>query len=166
MKKTLLYSLGFALLFTSCSKDNSNNGNANAISCTIDGTNVTFNTNAKASRMDIGGAYSIQIIGSKGAAGSSDQIAIAITDMAPIAAGTYAENSNTSQVAGVNFIQAGNPVPYVSYNSDTNPSTVTITSIDGKTLKGSFKGDVYIIDGNGQTTSKKSITHGQLNVSF
>ena|SRR3982751_2140454 len=163
MKKTLICaSLGLMVL-SGCKKDDSDNNSSNAISASLDGTAVTFNVNAKAMRTNVSGAYSVQIIGYDG---NSNQIAIAISSDAPITTGTYSENSSDSKGASVNYIPSGSAYPYISYNSTSNPATVTISSISATSIQATFQGDVYLASSGGITNTKKAFTNGQFNVKF
>lgn len=138
-----------------------------SISCNIDGANLTFNTNAEALRFDVGGASSIQIIGFQGVVGSSDQIAIALSSIEPIEAGTYDETGSVNgHAASVFFVKQGSSFPYINNNSTTNPATVTVTSVNATSIQGTFKGDVYLTDASGITNTKKVILNGQFNLNF
>ncbi|HEY9362681.1 MAG TPA: hypothetical protein VIQ00_05435 [Chitinophagaceae bacterium] len=169
MKKTIIFSLSLLIFLSSCKKDdsdNSSNGNG-TITCTIDGINTSFDTEARAIKTDVTGAYSVQIIGYKGTAGNSDQIAIGIASDLAIATGTYSEDGSTgNKLASVNYMPSGSSYPYISNNSTSNPSTVTVTAISATSIQGTFKGDVYLTSNNGTTTTKKVISNGQFNVNF
>jgi hypothetical protein len=169
MKRIFLLGSLFCVLLTACSKNNNDNnsGKAGSITATIDGANVSFNTNAKAMRTDESGAYSIQIIGFQGAAGNSNQIALGVSDDSPIVAGTYSENFNGSGGVGtVGYIQSGTSMPYMGNQSTTNPCTVIITEVTATAIKGTFSGDVFLMSSGGASTTKKSITNGQFSVNF
>lgn len=166
MKRNLWAVSLLALVFFSCKKDGSGTtSGSGTITCTLDGVNVSFNVNAKAMRMNAGAEQSVQITGMQ-ASGNSNQIAMVVTGSSAITAGTYSENDQNGNVAGINYIEAGNTYPYVSYNSTTNPATITITAISSTSVQGSFKGDVYLMSSNGVTSTKKVVTNGQFKVNF
>jgi hypothetical protein len=169
MKRIFVLGSLFCLLFTACSKNNNddNSGKAGTITATIDGANVSFNTNAKAIRADAGGAYSIQIMGFQGTGGNSNQIALAASDNSAIVAGIYNETMTGANGAGtVSYIQSGSSYPYINNGSTTNPGTVTITEVTSTSVKGTFSGDVFLMTAGGISTTKKSITNGQFSVNF
>jgi hypothetical protein len=169
MKRISLLASLFCLLLTACSKNNKgdNSGKAGTIAATVDGSNVSFNTTARAMRTDISGAYSIQIIGFQGAAGSSNQIAIAVSDNSPIVTGIYNETlTGANGVGSVSYIQSGTALPYINNRSTANPGTVTITEVNATSVKGTFSGDVFLMTNGGISTTKKSITNGQFFVNF
>lgn len=167
MKTTVIALIISAAIFSSCNKDDSDAPASRGISCTIDGVNATFNILAKAIRADVPGAYSVQMIGYRATAVSSDQIAIGVSSFNQIAAATYNEDGSANGGAGfVNLVENGNAYPYISYVSPTNPATITITAISSSSIQGTFKGDIFLTNASGVTTTKKVITNGQFNVNF
>jgi hypothetical protein len=75
-----------------------------------------------------------------------------------ITAKTYGAFGDSTTIAKIQFNNS-------SYSGSTilNPNTVTITSISGPTVKGTFQGTIYA---NGDTTStdKKVITNGKFTI--
>jgi hypothetical protein len=132
----------------------------------MDGTNYMFNYSVIALQTNTSGAYSVQVIGFQAGGTGANQIALVIAGTSQITAGTYTEDGSTTNVASVNFVQAGSAYPYVSNNSNTNPVTVTVTSISSTSIQGTFKGDAFLLDSNGATTTKKVIANGQFSVNF
>ena len=165
MKKIVFAALSFLLLLTSCTKEATigmGTGTA-TISANVDGQSMTYNVNAKAVRINVPGAYSVEVVGYKSSS-SSDQIAISLTGISPIGTGTYSENNaNGINVATINLIDGGSQT-FVNSNSVTNPSSVTITSITSSSIKGTFKGDIFLSGSSSST--KKVLSEGQFSISF
>lgn len=165
MKNSFVLGAWLVLLLSACSKNNDVSASG-SITGNVDGSGTSFNNNVKAIRTDISGGHSISIVGFQGA-GASNQIGIVVTSTQAIAAGTYSENSSSSEKIGtISYIQSGNPNPYINYNSQTNPTTVTVTSVSAASIQGTFSGDVFLTNSSGVTTTKKVITKGQFNVKF
>jgi hypothetical protein len=82
-----------------------------------------------------------------------------------ITAKTYGAFGDSTTVSDVEFYQSGTGWYYGS--TVLNPNTVTITSIIGTTLKGTFQGTIYL---NGDTTqtgsNKKVVTNGKFAITL
>lgn len=165
MKNSFVLGACLILLLSSCSKDTKVSASG-SITGNIDGTGTSFNNNVKAARIDVGGTYSITILGFQDE-GASNRISIMVTSPQPIASGVYSESSSSgNKVGAISYVQAGSSSPYVNNNSQTNPHTVTITSVNSTSIQGTFSGDVFLTNGSGVTTTKKVITKGQFDVKF
>src|SRR5262249_48723372 len=102
---------------------------------------------------------------------SSDVVTISIGGLSgkAIGAGTYNETDISNYTTAGQYI-LGLTNAYtagfgVSYDK-SNPLTVVITSIDSKTVHGTFSGNFWAINtGTGQTTSaKKTFSSGEFNL--
>jgi len=165
MKKIFILSAFLAVISISCKKSNSGN-NAYYVTANIDGTAKTFNTHVTAFKSTQNGLTVLSIVGFTTAAVNSESMSITIGNNpngSPIVAGTYTElNTNFLTVGEYNpgsttfFYGSGLITPPV------NILTVTITSIDNNTVKGTFSGDVDYMDVATSTpgTTKKTITNG------
>jgi hypothetical protein len=169
MKTRTLFAFLAVVLFASCSKNSSDtdkNGSG-AISAKIDGTNTTFNVNAKAMRNNGQGFYTIQIAGATGSEPSTaNQITLAIASDAEITPGTYTEDASTNSKLGTIGYVTGGSETYTSDGSDTNPVTVIITSVNSTSIQGTFRGDVYLTTASGASSTKKVFSEGTFNVNF
>lgn len=172
MKKILLFTACIAVLAVSCKKSSSSSNGGYYIKATVDGTAKTFNVNAMAMKMDMGGAVSLSIFGNVTSAATLEGINLTINNTPnpskAITAGTYDE------LVTDNFVTAGvyNPGSTTivwgagEYPNPPHPLQIVITSIDDKTVKGTFSGDFYYT--NVSTVQigpdKKSFTNGEFYV--
>jgi len=168
MKKLSLILLAFACTFISCKKDK----DSYYFRCNIDGTARTFNFSTYAHKETENGLTGYGTGGFATASMDGDWIGIWI-DNDPstddIVAGVYEDSSPDFSVLGT-FTDGAAGIDYESGTSIyedaityghtiANHFKVTIQSIDGKTIKGTFSGDFYP-NGNLDGT-KKSITNGE-----
>jgi hypothetical protein len=78
---------------------------------------------------------------------------------------TYGAFGDSTTYAGVEFDSTGGGYYYSS--TVLNPATVTITSVSGTTVKGTFSGTIYRYGDSTQTGSnKKIITNGKFNLVY
>ena len=163
----LLLLLGFTVSLAACSKDKDEEI-ASGLSCTIDGTNMTFNVNAFALKNEGGGNYSYAVFGSSDATANASAFAIALGDDAPIAPGnyTFSEDDPDDQIkmGTLNYVPAGSTTDgYISVpGPTTTPTLITVTSVDAKSIQGTFKGDIIMLTGT--TPVVKTVTNGKFNV--
>jgi hypothetical protein len=160
MKQTFILSLLALVFFSACKKDSDKA--SGPISVNIDGANSVFGYGAQAVRVNASGLQTIQVIGLVGASG--DQIAITIQKENGVTTGTYNENDENT-LASVMLTKGG--VAYLSDYSETNPATITISSISETSIKGSFKGEVFKFnDGSEDGPEKKVLAEGKFDVQF
>jgi hypothetical protein len=191
MKRVVYYSL-LCLALASCQKDveplatgsGSNTGGsgstggagntgsggttaAGTLTATIDGKTVNFSTASQAIRTGVAGSFAVAVFGFQGTPGASDQISLSVIGNAPITTGTYIENDLTGErLASVGLVKTGVTLPFSSLVSPSNPGKVVITAISQTSVEGSFSGDVFQMDNQGNTVAKKVITQGKFNVRF
>jgi hypothetical protein len=168
MKKLSLILLAFACTFLSCKKSN----DSYYFRCHIDGAARTFNVGTYAHKEIENGITAYLTGGFATSSTSGDWIGIYIDNSSSsddITTGVYEDSSPDFIVLGT-FTDATATIDYESGTSMyedaityghtiTNHLKVTIQSIDGNTMKGTFSGDFYP-DGNLNGT-KKSITNGE-----
>ena len=174
MKKFSVVVLLLFIFLSSCKKDNS--GEDYHVSFTVNGVNKTYKGYAVAHADTISGNITLTILGGNSATSFDDYIGIYIDNSptgADINAGQYEDNSSgftlltTYSNSGIDY-EAGQSVAEdaVFYNvTIPNHFKVNISSMDGKTAKGTFSGDYYE-DGDVQTGTKLSITNGDFYVKF
>ena len=175
MKRTYLLALALILLISSCKKDN----DAYYIRCSIEGVARTFNVMTYPIK-EPDPATQRYGIGSGGLATSDtegDWFGFWIDNIPSgdeIVAGTYTGTmadfgllgTFTDATAGHDWY-GGSSVEEdaVTYSVPiANHFTVTIQSIDGNSIKGTFSGDFYA-DGDPRE-AKKSITNGEFHLKF
>lgn len=170
MKTRSLFAFLAVVFLASCSKNSSDtdkNGSG-VISAKIDGASTTFNVDAKAMRHDGQGFYTIQVSGANGSESSTaNQITLAIASDAEITPGTYTEDASTNSKLGtIGYVTSCGSETYTGDLSDTNPVTVTITSVNATSIQGTFKGDVFLTTTSGASSTKKVFSDGTFNVNF
>ena len=163
-----LATLSIFILLSSCGKDAPDSNSSDAISAEIDGVRMTFNVNATAVRTSLSGSEIVQIIGFHGEQGASEQIAVGLTGaLTTIKAGVYTEDAvDPGHSGGVTYFIPNAFYPYGPSLTSSNPCSITVTSISATSIQGTFKGNVYLYDGAGPTTTRKVITNGQFNLKF
>ncbi|MDO6434814.1 hypothetical protein Q4E93_29650 [Flavitalea sp. BT771] len=171
MKKILLFTVTIALFSLSCKKS-STSGSPYYIKASVDGTPKTFNVNAMAMKMSVG-MTSISVVGNVKSAADLEGINITINNSPsgkPIVAGTYSESDATDFAAAAVYNPGSQTIVWGAgdYPNPPHPLTIVITSIDDKTIKGTFSGDFYYT--NTATAQfgpdKKTFTNGEFYVKF
>ena len=172
LKQLFIPFAGMALLFSSCSKNGS--GSGYHLTCTIDGTDTTFNESNFAQVEYGAGKKSITINGVSSTAGSLGFIITNFPGGDSITIGTYRDTgtrfeplasytpniANTNYEAGTSFYKEASHEGFVL----TNHFTVTFTEITPTTVRGAFSGDFYL---NGDARGiKKTISNGDFYVSI
>lgn len=157
---------GLSVAIASCSKDKEET--AEGITCTIDGTSMTFNANVFALRNDGGGNYSYTVFSSGDMSASPASFVISIGGDAPIATGTYTfgETSGDEQKMGVlTYVPKGTTTDgYISVPGEsTVPTKVVVTAVSATSIEGTFEGDLIFL--NGTTVSSKTVTNGRFKAS-
>lgn len=176
MKKIALIAACVLILFSSCKKESSGS-NSYHVSFTVDGVNKSYTGYAIVHIDSAAGDIELTILGGKTAASYDDYFGIYINNYpggGKIPAGEYHDNSTAFTVLST-FQNGATGKEYESgqtVNDDATSHNVAIvnhfkaniTSMDGKTAKGTFSGDYYQ-DGDIQS-SKISITNGDFYVKF
>ena len=170
MKKLLIASLAIVIISLSCKKSGSSSGSY-SITASANDTAMTFNVNAMATEDSTGGITSLVIFGNVSSAANLQGISLDINNSPthkPIVAGTYVETNTTDFVTAGVYNPGSSTIVYGAgiEPNPTNPLTITITSIDKNTVKGTFSGDFYYM--NTQTAyiglPIKTFTKGQFYV--
>ncbi|MGZ8554214.1 MAG: hypothetical protein ACXWV8_12450 [Chitinophagaceae bacterium] len=174
MKKFSVAIVFLFILLSSCKKDNS--GEDYHVSFTVDGVSKTYTGHVLAHADTTSGYITLTILGANSASSFDNYIGIYLDNLpggADINTGQYADNSagftllTTYAVNGTEY-EAGQSVAEdaIFYNvTIPNHFKVNISSMDGKTAKGTFSGDYYP-DGNVQSGTKLNITNGDFYVKF
>lgn len=175
MKKISFAVIVLLVLFASCSKEES--AKNYHVSFSVDGVNKTY-TGFVAAHIDTFGTdLELTILGTNSVTSGDDYFGIYINNYpggGKISAGEYKDNSANFTVLSTFH----NPIDNVEYESGqsmaeeavyygipiANHFKVNITSLDGKTAKGTFSGD-YFYDGD-VNDKKISITNGDFYVKF
>lgn len=167
--KTIATVLFGMLIGISCKKDSAKNSNSiGNISVNIDGTSTQFDVMAKATRLSVSGGYGISISGyKKDPSTSGTNLTLSVVSPNPIIAQTYTQSANGNPLLQMKYVLDFLTVLY-EYEMAANPSppsTITITEINGTSVKGTFSG---IVSGNGINGNPIDIhlTNGQFNVNF
>jgi len=159
-----------AVLASACKKSGSSSSSAYYIKGNMNDTAMTFNVDAAAHLTTMSGFITLAIIGSVSNPQNLQSISLNINNTPsnkPVIAGTYTESSSDFVVGAVYNPGSSSVVYGAPVNPNpTNPLTITITSIDNNTVKGTFSGDLYYT--NTTTGSfgptKKTFTNGEFYV--
>lgn len=168
MKKVYFFYLAALGLFISCKKDKNDDPGSYHISCKVDGAAKTFNSTALAVR-GTADAKGLAINGTSAMTETADAFAFVVSDIeTEVGTGTYTHDGTGYMLLGgyhdgpLNTdYDAGTELSAEAAANDktiTNHFKVVITSIDNKTVKGTFSGDFYA-DGN-LDGDKKTLTEG------
>ncbi len=155
--------LSLAVTLSSCSKDNKKE--TGTISCTIDGVDHTFNTQAMARSIPY--PHKISVWGYSGPAAdyTSDVILLSVNSDTTIVPGKYGLNfdgpNGSLDFGSLMFTTTENKTHTSVYNSII-PTEITITSLNSSFIEGRFQGDLY--EGGLVPNPKKSITNGKFKV--
>lgn len=170
MKKIFIFASTLAVLASACKKSGSSSSSTYYIKGNMNDTAMTFNVDAAAHLTTMSGFTTLAIIGSVSNPQNLQGISLNINNTPsnkPIVAGTYTE-STTDFVVGAVYNPGSSSVVYgapVNPNP-TNPLTITITSIDNNTVKGTFSGDLYYTNTTTGSfgSTKKTFTNGEFYV--
>ncbi|HEY4063098.1 MAG TPA: hypothetical protein VGM30_14430 [Puia sp.] len=168
MKKIFILSACLAVISFSCKKSSSSSGPSNYITASIDGTAKTFNAGIMAFKTTQNGQTVFNVIGFSDGSANPESFSITIgnspTTAKPIVAGTYTEVFNPDFITVGEYIPGSTTYVYASGLAapPVNIFTVTITSIDNNSVKGTFSGDVEYLDVATAIpgSTKKTITNG------
>lgn len=166
MKRIFTLIICVFVLFVSCKKDK-NQAPVYYITADIDGTPVSFTSN-NVSRLTTGtngGSLAtnsiLSLYGASRLDENSDAISITVSEPQTVDVGTYRGGADDSRFVSIQYVtgpfttNASNV--YVSDLSDGGMS-VTISSVDAKTVQGTFKGVLY------HNGAQKAITNGKFNL--
>ena len=168
--------LSVILAFVSCKKTSSSP--SSYISCTIGGSNLTFNTTAKATKTITSGFTYITISGFSAATTSAASMNLAIVTNNSgdtIIAGTYSDTSTrfsnqslyTPNASGsVNYGAGSSVAESASFDAVTiaNHLKIVVTSITNTEIIGTFSGDQFPSSDDQQTPI--TLTNGKFDVKF
>ena len=174
MKKNSIAVLLFFIVLSSCTKNKP--AENYHVSFTVNGVNKTYTGYAVVHTETISGNTTLTILGANTPTSVEDNMGIYL-DNSPtgtaIVAGQYEDNATGFTVlttytnTSIDY-EAGQSVAEdaVFYNVPiANHFKVNISSMDGKTAKGTFSGDYYA-DGDVRTGTKLTITNGDFFVKF
>jgi hypothetical protein len=164
MKKALLF-IGFISVgITSCKKDIAG-APVNTITATVNGVEESFNTAAYA-ELTTGAAKNsnLAVYGTNGSGTAAEVMSITLVDNETLFASSYTSGSSSVSSAAILYA-AGVSATGVLNNSyittdSSSPSTITITSLTGATVQGTFSG--VLVDGG----ATKTVTNGQFNLAL
>jgi hypothetical protein len=166
MKKITTLALSLALLATACKKSGSSSS-AYYIKGNMNDTAMTFNVDAAAHMSTMAGFTTLAMIGSVSNPQNLQGISLNINNTPSnkkIVTGTYTESS-TDFVVGAVYNPGSSTVVYGApvMPNPMHPLTITITSIDQNTVKGTFSGDLFYTNTTTGTfgSAKKTFTNGE-----
>jgi hypothetical protein len=159
MKRLLIFSLVIFAIFSSCKKNNPSANPGNYITATVNGSNLTFNIGAEALVESSSAGYRVEITGREGVAYDASQILVVISGSSPIPAGVY--SNGTAGPDQVSLLYALTNV--AAYQAVGVGPSVTITSITGTNVQGTFNGVLMLASGS-TAASTATITNGKFNV--
>jgi hypothetical protein len=134
---------------------------ANSITATIDGTAVSFNTNAKAITTTVQGGAVTTI---QGTASNGTNIAIMLSGTVGTAHTYTASTDSPSDEPLIALTSSADQ--FWNDDSSSNLVSVTITSMSSSSIQGTFKGALVSTTSGSNTSATKIITNGTFNVSF
>jgi hypothetical protein len=169
MRRLLLFSVLITIVLASCSKTNKSTiAPEAAISATIDGVNMTFNS--KDSVRTVGSTV-IYLAGSNDT--TSNKIMIYIINPSKVDTGTYSSNAPDSRDLEILYgVGPGNTPDNVFYTYDiadgaSFDATLKVTSVTSTNIKGTFSGKV-VLESSVLTANPvtKTITNGKFNLAI
>jgi hypothetical protein len=165
--------------FGNSSGDSTSSGNNTTgsstyyIKASMDGVAKTFNVSAMGIESNLAGITMLDITGLASSASSLESLGITINNSGnskPIVAGSYSELETDGFVVAAVYNPGSTTIVYGAglYLDTINPLKVTITSIDSKTVKGTFSGNLYYTNTTTDSVGpgKKTVTNGEFNVKF
>lgn len=166
MKQALFLSLVALISFSSCKKDKVDNTVAEGtITFKVDGQEITYKTFASAVKNSNEENTQVSIIGAENASQTGSAIVIILGSTSDVTTGTYHEKAHGGKAAMITFKKSGEDSPYVTIESPANPTVVDITSITSSSIQGTFKGELFFVEGAGADFDKKAvISEGKFNL--
>ncbi len=167
MKSCIALSLiSLSIVLFSCTKEK--DSLKQSISVSVNGTTTRFDHSPSATLYSDASGYHLSISATSEASLLSDGIGIAVVSPTPISTGVFSEFSTTNSCTLVDNVYLSNynykPYEALGIASNTDPATVTITSIDASSVKGTFRGTLTI-DGLGGS-DKLVMTNGVFDIAF
>ncbi len=169
MKQALFLSLVALISFSSCKKDKVENTVAEGtITFKVDGQDITYKTYAAAVKNSGEENTQVSIIGAENTSETGSAIVIILSSTSEITTGAYHEKAHGGKAAMITFKKSGEDSPYITIDSPANPTVVDITSITGTSIQGTFKGDIFFIEGGAGADfdEKAVISEGKFNLTF
>jgi hypothetical protein len=180
MKKILVLSFGLLVLMASCKKSNSSTDSTSTnVSFSMDGATKYFNSAITATKVRAGSSTVVSVTGITSASAAVTESFTLLFNNTPsldsITARTYTDTTSHFLVEAMyktdftspNFYDAGTSFWHTAAAAGVqvaNHLVVTITSIDSKSIKGTFSGDFYYR--SDPSSSKKTITGGAFYANF
>jgi hypothetical protein len=161
MKRLLFLPVCLLAMLFSCKKSGSSKSSNSTISATLNDTAQTFNTSATALYQSSNGIYDLAITGYVSSATNSNAITISIGGTSPIAVGTYSDGGIAPDAVSMVYSLSGGTSAYAAMGT----ATVTITSITGSNVQGTFSGVLNLYSGNATNTTE-TVTNGKFNVAI
>ncbi len=154
------------LAFCACKKSAAPpTGSANFMTADINDTSQTFNTVVLAKNVPVSSGYLLAIACASTNTSAADVLSVSIDGMKPITTGTFTANfSGTPDFLPSMAFQHGDTTAYQEDVSGSHPITVTITSLTGTNVQGTFNGTLTLANGSGAFVKK--VTNGKFNIDF
>jgi hypothetical protein len=158
MKTFLLLALLCFTAFSSCKKEDTGSQPDN-LSASFDGISKTFNYSLTGAISSSGGVYGLQVVGFVDNPTTSDALYLSVFSDSPITNGTYVDGQSATIVFADPTVDGTN---YSNALSNTNPISITITSISNTNVTGTFSGDLFL--NANSSDPKKVVGNGQFSV--
>jgi hypothetical protein len=161
MKKIILFTIT-GMLLLSCKKNSAGHIATNTITATIDNTNYAFNQSV-ASVSGVTSLFSLyETVGYDSTINPVANCILQISSKEKLTNQTFGKVGDTTTTAMFEYDQNGFKYKTASKNTATTAFTVTITSINGSSIQGTFQGNIF---SEGDTTmTKKVITNGKFDI--
>ena len=165
---SVILSIILSVSFLSCKKE-ATGISSGTLSAVIDGKEKLFQFSPIAMRINGSPNYQLILMGYNGTSGvNTDFLNFSLQGTKEITTGTYSEATTPGN--NIVFLTYGEFIggamnTYSTGVGSTKPLTFTISSIDTKSVQGSFSGDIYLRTGTG-TLVKRSLTDGKFNLNF
>lgn len=169
MKQLFLFSACILFVFSSCKKDSNKSTNTttptNTITATINGVSQTFATSVTAQLVNNDPIYTLGITGFKASGTNPVGLQLAVNSDKVITKGTYTISSQPGSDPSVYpiIIYYASTGTFANDESSTDVTTITITSISGTNVQGTFSGVLVPQLGDG---AKQTVTDGKFNVNI
>ncbi|WP_132055008.1 hypothetical protein [Pseudocnuella soli] len=151
MKKLLLGLMAVVLVATSCSKENSfeqETETAYFVRFKVGGTVREYTDVVLATTSTAGGVFTVTIQGQADLAGNNPEgIVVTVADDEPVVAQTYSEVPDSDTPAMMFRDDTGKEFSTLFATTQTG-LTVNLSRINSESVRGSFSGKAYSLDGN------------------
>jgi hypothetical protein len=170
MKHSVLIIVVFisVVTFLSCKKSNTSLP-SNTIQAIINGKTSTFNFGVFATRTGTPGPripnYVILLTGLTNSTTLAGSISLGVQGVDTITTATYNENSSTNNasITYINNIDLFGNI-FSNGHATSNPFIIVVTSLNSKSIQGTFHGDIFNNGDSAQTL--ETVTNGKFNVNF